>query len=86
MAPPSKVNAEQKAFLESFVDAFLENQKNSTSHKFWPVFYRQWFEKYGMAEDTSIQDAEERRKDLAAKVTKKREVSWNWSSGGSICC
>ncbi|KAF7437526.1 hypothetical protein PC9H_000044 [Pleurotus ostreatus] len=78
MAPPSKVNAEQKAFLESLIDTFLENRKKSTLHKFWPVLYRQWFERYPIVEDTSIQDAEERRKDLAAKVEKKREYLNRW--------
>ncbi|KAF9501463.1 hypothetical protein BDN71DRAFT_1426579 [Pleurotus eryngii] len=78
MAPPSKVNAKQKAFLESLIDMFLENRKKSTLHRFWLVLYRQWFEQYPMVEDTSIQDAEERRKDLAAKVEKKREYLNRW--------
>lgn len=74
MAPPSKINAEQKAYLTNLMDQFLEAQKRGRLDKFWQVLYKGWFEKWPDNEDMKIVDEDERKKELGERLLKRQNV------------
>ncbi|KAJ8690403.1 hypothetical protein PTI98_011831 [Pleurotus ostreatus] len=78
MAPPSKANTEQKAYLTGLLDKFLEAQKHGRLDRFWPVLYRGWFEQWQEEEDMAIVDDSERKKDLGAKIAKHQDYLKRW--------
>ncbi|KDQ32508.1 hypothetical protein PLEOSDRAFT_1080094 [Pleurotus ostreatus PC15] len=78
MAPPSKANAEQKAYLTGLLDKFLEAQKHGRLDRFWPVLYRGWFEQWQEEEDPAIMDDGERKKNLGTKIAKRQDYLKRW--------
>lgn len=74
MAPPSKVNAEQKEFLSSLIDNFLEAQKKNRLDKFWTASYLEWFRRWPIEEDASIKDATKRVSAYGVAIGLKKTV------------
>ncbi|KAF9490908.1 hypothetical protein BDN71DRAFT_1521068 [Pleurotus eryngii] len=68
MAPRDKVTAEQKAFLCTLVDMYLETKKHGGWSKFWASTFQGWFKLWPEPEDTSIVDKEERDAKLAKAI------------------
>jgi len=44
--------AEQRSFLDGYVQRYLEAQTSRMYHKFWPGLFQDWFAKYPEAEPT----------------------------------
>lgn len=75
MAPKEKVDAEQKAFLESYASEYREVQKHGTFLKFWPRVFLGWFSRWPEPEDESIKDAELQKKKHKKDINRQQQVS-----------
>ncbi len=75
MAPPDKVSAEQKAFLFSLMNTYLEAQKIGRLDKFWLEMQGAWFHKWAEEEDSTITDKEERATAHAEAIAARIKVS-----------
>lgn len=77
MAPASKSTPEQTKFLLTLVDEYLEAQKKGRLVKFWVRLYGEWFQKWEITEDATIEDAAERQKALGEAIQAKKAVGTN---------
>ncbi|KDQ32240.1 hypothetical protein PLEOSDRAFT_165491 [Pleurotus ostreatus PC15] len=78
MAPPDKVSAEQKTFLFSLMNAYLEAQKIGRLDKFWLEMQGAWFHKWAEEEDTTITDKEERATAHAEAIAARIKYLRRW--------
>lgn len=75
MAPPEKVTAEQKGYLVSLVDGYLEVKKSGGLAKYWTSTFQGWFSCWPEVEDQSILNEETRKANHVSAIDAKQQVS-----------
>lgn len=75
MAPQEKTTKEQRKYLWSLMDDYLEVQKQGNFTKFWARLFLAWFKLWPVEEDARIQDEEQRRVAYALAIKEQEGVS-----------
>ncbi|KAJ8692354.1 hypothetical protein PTI98_009674 [Pleurotus ostreatus] len=78
MAPPEKVSADQKAFLENLVNDYLEVKKTGAWAKFWASTFQAWLKLWPEDEDAGIMEEGERKKALTDAIDERQQYIKTW--------
>ncbi|KAG6883061.1 hypothetical protein C0992_009823, partial [Termitomyces sp. T32_za158] len=78
MAPRRWATDEQRMFLESYLEKFIEHQKYGVLTKFWPHLERKWFKRWPVILDNDEITPEEQviKTGLATAAKKKQLKEW----------
>ncbi|KAJ8515177.1 hypothetical protein ONZ45_g7379 [Pleurotus djamor] len=74
MAPPEKVNSEQKAFLEKHLNAYLEAQKKKDFESLWIPLFKEWFERWPVDQNLVLGEDLDAQKEVSLPNISRHQI------------